>query len=428
MQLSQEWGIEGLVWLDGDSSTLGRWAILAVDPIKQICCHGLPNTTKDRNPFRELNDLEMGHWTGWLSYEAGAWIEPQNPWKEDEMATLWIAKHDPVLKFDLINKQLWLEGLNEKRFNDFFQYIQEIKDYPHKQIILDSKIKNKIPIGIPPSEWKWLTKKSKYVQQVKKIKNWIYEGDIFQANLSVCCKTAFKENISLLNIFRNLKMSSPVPFAGLIVGGNAAKGEAVISSSPERFLKNNIYGGIETRPIKGTRPRSKEALEDTKMAVDLICSYKDRAENIMIVDLLRNDLGKVCLPGSIKVNKLVDLESYPKVHHLTSVIEGDLQKNKNWVDLIKACWPGGSISGAPKLRACQRLHELEPTARGPYCGSILKINWDGSLDSNILIRTIMVNGSSLRAHAGCGIVADSDPDKEAEELLWKLLPLLKALE
>jgi para-aminobenzoate synthetase component 1 len=147
----------------------------------------------------------------------------------------------------------------------------------------------------------------------------------------------------------------------------------------------------------------------------------------MIVDLLRNDLGRVCVPGSIAVPQLVGLESYPQVHHLTSVVTGQLRPDCTWVDLLRACWPGGSISGAPKLRACQRLAELEPVARGPYCGSLLRRDWDGSLDSSILIRSLLLNGQRLRCHGGCGIVADSDPEAEAEELGWKLHPLLEAL-
>ena len=208
-----------------------------------------------------------------------------------------------------------------------------------------------------------------------------------------------------------------------------AQGEAVISSSPERFLKVLETGEIETRPIKGTRPRYKNsAKKDAEMAADLICSEKDRAENIMIVDVLRNDFGRVCIPGSIYVEKLVGLESYEQVHHLTSVIKGSLQTNKKWNDLLEACWPGGSISGAPKLRACKRLYQLEKIARGPYCGSFINVDWNGTFDSNILIRSLIIQDERIRAHAGCGIVADSDPNHEAEEMEWKLIPLLKALE
>jgi len=147
----------------------------------------------------------------------------------------------------------------------------------------------------------------------------------------------------------------------------------------------------------------------------------------MIVDLLRNDLGRVCRPGSIRVPQLVGLESYTNVHHLTSVVTGELREGCSWVDLLRACWPGGSISGAPKLRACQRLAELEPVARGPYCGSLLRRHWDGSVDSSILIRTLLLKERALRLQAGCGIVTDSDPQAEAEELGWKLHPLQAAL-
>ena len=205
----------------------------------------------------------------------------------------------------------------------------------------------------------------------------------------------------------------------------ADNGEALLSSSPEQFLQVDAKGRVQTRPIKGTRPRHPEPERDAALAAELVCSDKDRAENVMIVDLLRNDLGRVCIPGSIEVPQLVGLESYASVHHLTSVVEGQLQRNLSWVDLLRASWPGGSISGAPKLRACQRLHDLEPTSRGPYCGSLIRVDWDGRFDSNILIRSLMQKGMTLRAHAGCGIVADSA--SEAEELMWKLQPLLEAL-
>ena len=212
------------------------------------------------------------------------------------------------------------------------------------------------------------------------------------------------------------------------MAGGAASGEAVISAAPERFLQLSAGGAVETRPIKGTRPRQADPQDDADQAAELVCSAKDRAENVMVVDLLRNDLGRVCVPGSIDVPQLVGLESYPQVHHLTSVVTGQLRPECSWVDLLRACWPGGSISGAPKLRACQRLAELEPVARGPYCGSLLRQDFDGSFDSSILIRSVMLHHNTLRCHAGCGIVADSDPQAEADELGWKLNPLLEALQ
>jgi para-aminobenzoate synthetase component 1 len=263
---------------------------------------------------------------------------------------------------------------------------------------------------------------------VDRIREWIAAGDIFQANLTACCSTELEQRADPLTLFQRLRQHCPAPFAGLVVAGEQAAGEAVISTSPERFLQVSADGQVETRPIKGTRPRANSPEQDATQAAELVCSVKDRAENVMIVDLLRNDLGRVCDSGSIAVPQLVGLESYARVHHLTSVVTGKLKATLSWVDLLEACWPGGSITGAPKLRACQRLFELEPVARGPYCGSLLRLDWDGSFDSSILIRTLVQRGAQLRAHAGCGIVADSNPEAEARELGWKLNPLLEALE
>ncbi len=426
-QLIKTWGEAGLIWLDGDGTDLGRWAILAVDPIDQICCRGLPKTKAASNPFNALKNLKAGHWTGWLSYEAAAWTEPKNPWKSDEIATLWIAAHDPILKFDLKKHELWIEGRNKNRFQKFAHWLENIEE--------SQKIPNQLPsippeksVEIPLDAWEWITHKANFSYNVEQIKNWIAKGDIFQANLTTSCTTILPNKTKAIDIFQKLRKLCPAPFAGLVIGADQANNEAIISTSPERFLKVLPNGEVESRPIKGTRPRHPDPKKDADLAAALVCSAKDRAENIMIVDLIRNDLGRVCKPGSISVPQIVELESYSQVHHLTSVVKGFLQPNKTWVDLLEASWPGGSITGAPKLRACQRLHELEPVARGPYCGSLIHLDWNGTFDSNILIRSLILEGRTLRAHAGCGIVADSDPQNEAEELSWKLIPILKALE
>ena len=217
------------------------------------------------------------------------------------------------------------------------------------------------------------------------------------------------------------------PFGGIIINNSKGINESVLSTSPERFLKIDKDGYVESRPIKGTRSRHQDKNQDALNAIDLITNEKDRAENIMIVDLLRNDLSKVCEIGSIEVPEILKLESYLKVHHLTSVIRGKLKKDKSWVDLLIACWPGGSITGAPKLRSCQRLFEIEKNGRGPYCGSFIKVDWNGEFDSNILIRSFVVKNKQINISAGCGIVSDSDPQNETEELKWKLLPLIDSL-
>lgn len=417
-RLAQEWGEAGLIWLDGDGSERGRWVTLAVDPVEQRCSRGGPGQPEAQNPFELLRQLGQGHWCGWLSYEAACWTEPANPWPMDAMASLWIARHDPVLRFDLLTQNLWIEGTDPLRLERMSRWLTASNEAADAQAE---------PIEIAPEQWHWHSDRACFTAGVQRIKDLIAAGDLFQANLTACCSTPWPAERSCLDLFLKLRQRCPAPFAGLLIGDGDALEEAVLSTSPERFLRVNSKGCVETRPIKGTRPRDLDERQDADQAADLVCSDKDRAENVMIVDLLRNDLGRVCKPGSIQVPQLLGLESYSAVHHLTSVVQGELQNGLSWADLLQACWPGGSITGAPKLRACQRLAELEPVSRGPYCGSMIRVDWDGQFDSNILIRSLMRKGDRLRAHAGCGIVADSDPENEADELNWKLRPLLDAL-
>jgi len=431
--LVERWGAEGLIWLDGDGTPLGRWATLAADPLEQKCRRGLPGEQGSSDPFSALEELGPGHWTGWLSYEAAAWAEPARHWKDDTMASLWIARHDPVLRCDLVARRLWIVGVDRQRLQamaDWLDSLDPAADAPDSAGAPGQQPQQ--ALAIPHAAWHWHTDAARFAAGVARIREWIASGDLFQANLTACCSALLPPGVlsgaaAALPLFERLRQHCPAPFAGLVVAGDEARGEAVISASPERFLQVNSTGHVETRPIKGTRPRHGDPERDADLAAELVCSSKDRAENVMIVDLLRNDLGRSCRPGSIHVPQLVGLESYANVHHLTSVVTGELRPDCSWVDLLRACWPGGSISGAPKLRACQRLAELEPVARGPYCGSLLRRDWDGSLDSSILIRTLLLKDRELRLQAGCGIVADSDPEAEAEELGWKLHPLLEAL-
>ncbi|MFM7653565.1 MAG: anthranilate synthase component I family protein [Vulcanococcus sp.] len=428
--LAERWGAEGLIWLDGDGTALGRWAVLAVDPLEQECRRGLPGEPGSSDPFSALEQLGPGHWTGWLSYEAAAWVEPARHWKADGMASLWIARHDPVLRCDLLARRLWIEGVDPERLAAMAAWLDSLPPASGHSAV-------EIPAGpgairIPEQAWHWQSDPARFAAGVERIRELIACGDLFQANLTACSTARLPEGMAwgaaaALPLFERLRQGCPAPFAGLVIGADDAAGEAVISASPERFLQVDARGHVETRPIKGTRPRDNDGERDADLAAELVCSAKDRAENVMIVDLLRNDLGRVCRPGSIRVPQLVGLESYTNVHHLTSVVTGELRESCSWVDLLRACWPGGSISGAPKLRACQRLAELEPVARGPYCGSLLRRDWDGSVDSSILIRTLLLKERELRLQAGCGIVADSDPQAEAEELGWKLHPLQQAL-
>jgi para-aminobenzoate synthetase component 1 len=417
LHLAHQLGSRGLVLLEGDESGLGRQAVLGVDPLEVVECRGLPGGAGADDPFSSLAAMAAGggSWLGWLAYEAGAWVEPGAHWPEPEMAVLWAARHDPLVRFDRAERQCWLEGTEPGRLAAMEARIRA----------MDGAAPPDDPLwpGLPTERWHWHTTGAAYEAGVRRLQEWIAAGDLFQANLTLCCSHELNAAPDPLALHGRLRRRCPAPFSGLAVAGP----EAVISASPERFLRLDGDGLVQTRPIKGTRPRGATPDADAAAAAELVCDPKDRAENVMIVDLLRNDLGRVCTPGSIRVPQLVGLESYAQVHHLTSVVEGQLRPGTGVVDLLRACWPGGSISGAPKVRACQRLHQLEPVPRGPYCGSLFHLGADGQFDSNILIRSLMVRGNRLRVHAGGGIVADSDPAAEAAEMGWKLLPLLHAL-
>jgi len=414
---SEQFGTKGLSWLDSDSSENGEWSIIGVNPKEVISCKKKKTINAKDSPFNKLQTIKSGFWMGWLSYEAGAWLEPKNKWQNSEVATLWIASYDPIIKINLFKQEIFIEG---SKLSDIKSYKSLIENMNEKEVIFN----NKLEFDFSSLN---LAKNSEiFKKNIKKIKKLISIGDIFQANLTTKCEIKTKGNYNFLDIYLKIRNNLKAPFGGIIVN-NFEKAEAVLSTSPERFLKIDNDGYVETRPIKGTRPRNKDKKVDAFNAIELITNDKDRAENIMIVDLLRNDLSKVCEIGSIMVPELLKLESFSKVHHLTSVIRGKLRKDKNWIDLLKACWPGGSITGAPKIRSCQRLFELEGFERGPYCGSFIKIDWNGEFDSNILIRSFVLKNQSIKVYAGCGIVYDSNPNEENEEMKWKLLPLINSL-
>ena len=418
----------GLVLLEGDGGPLGRRAVLGVDPLETIRCAGLPGSPGASDPFAALAALERrgGPWLGWLAYEAGAWVEPAAHWQASDMATLWAARHDPLIHFDRAGQRCWLEGEDPHRLAAMAARLEGLAVSPAASgaVPIAAPLPATAMAPIPLEAWHWHTPAERYAAQVAELRALIAAGDLFQANLTACCETRLSEPVDPLALYGRLRRHCPAPFAGLVI---ASASEAVVSASPERFLRCEADGRVETRPIKGTRPRHREALADAAAAAELVSDPKDRAENVMIVDLLRNDLGRVCVAGSIQVPQLVGLESYAQVHHLTSVVTGQLAPGRGLTDLLRACWPGGSITGAPKLRAIRRLAALEPVPRGPYCGSLFHLEAGGGFDSNILIRSLLLRGQRLRAHAGCGIVADSDPAAEAEELGWKLQPLLEAL-
>jgi para-aminobenzoate synthetase component 1 len=261
-----------------------------------------------------------------------------------------------------------------------------------------------------------------YRSAFAKIQDYIVAGDCYQVNLAQRFSARYTGDP--WQAYRSLRTIAGAPFSAFLSCG---ENEAVLSLSPERFLA--LHGQhVTTSPIKGTRPRYQDLEADRQAAAELVNSEKDRAENLMIVDLLRNDLGRSCLPGSIHVDKLFELQSYATVHHLVSSISGELRHECDAVDLLRDSFPGGSITGAPKRRAMEIIAELEPDSREAYCGSVFYISADGRMDSNIAIRTLVCSNQSIHCWAGGGIVADSQWQQEYQETYDKVGRFLSALE
>jgi anthranilate synthase component 1 len=263
---------------------------------------------------------------------------------------------------------------------------------------------------------------SLYTWAVERILDYIREGDVFQVNLSRQWDIDFSHPVDPASIYRQLCIHNPAPFSGLLSLGDSA----IVSSSPERLVAVR-KGLVETRPIAGTRPRSLSGSMDRAYSSELLAHPKERAEHIMLIDLERNDLGRICVPGSIEVNELMVLESYAHVHHIVSNIHGRLRTGVTPGQVIRAVFPGGTITGCPKVRCMEIIAELEHAARGAYTGSMGYLNRDGSMDLNILIRTMVSHASRISLRAGAGIVADSEPAAELAETRAKARGLLRAL-
>jgi para-aminobenzoate synthetase component 1 len=259
-----------------------------------------------------------------------------------------------------------------------------------------------------------------YASAYAAVQNYLQAGDCYQINLAQRFSAAASGNA--LGAYLTLRRLSPAPYSAVLNLPQAR----ILCASPERFLRVK-NGNVETRPIKGTRPRSSDTQRDNRLADELRNHPKDRAENLMIVDLLRNDLGKSCAPGSVRVPKLFEVESFANVHHLVSTVEGKLAEGRDALHVLRDCFPGGSVTGAPKLRAMQIIEQLEPHRRGIYCGAIGYVGFDGNMDSNIVIRTLVYTSEEIRCWAGGGIVADSEVAAEYQETLDKASNMLKLL-
>jgi para-aminobenzoate synthetase component 1 len=348
-----------------------------------------------------------------------------------------VGFYDWVYAFDHVAEQGWListgfpEQTPARKAQRALQRVQEIKELLQAQPTRRADRSRQTCCGDLRVRTVWHPLKllselysnfdrDSLLAAVQRVVEYIHAGDCFQVNLAQ--QLLYPQRELAVSIYAKLRARNAATFGGYFDLGDAV----VASASPERFLRVSADGEIETRPIKGTRPRGAQPLEDQANKKQLLQSNKDRAENVMIVDLLRNDLGRVAAYGSVRVARLCEVESYETVHHLVSVVTGKLAEGQGCVDLLRVAFPGGSVTGAPKIRAMQIITELERLARGAYCGSLGYLGFNGAMDSNILIRTFTVSQGCVVFGAGGGIVADSDPKSEYEETLHKAAGMLRA--
>jgi len=369
------------------------------------------NITHHDIPFR-------GGWFLYLGYELAQQIEPSLKLPQETTSELPIAFASRVPVAIVVNRSTgdWY-FIAEPEYEDHLVLI--------KEDVASVDISNAPGgSGLPANIINRITEEpdEKYLSGVRRIKEYIKDGDVFQVNLSRLWTADLRPDISDSTLYRRLMQTNPAPFFALAT----YKQHAIISSSPERLVK--VSGDrIETRPIAGTRPRGDTETLDAEQLQELIGHPKERAEHIMLIDLERNDLGRVCKPGTVKVNELMTLETYAHVHHIVSNVQGRLRRGVTPGEIIRAVFPGGTITGCPKVRCMEIIAELEEQPRGAYTGSLGYINHDGSMDLNILIRTLVKNANAIQLRAGAGIVADSSPEHELNETRAKAKGLLLAL-
>ena len=353
---------------------------------------------------------------GYFGYDLARRIEhlPSRATAGERIPDMAIGIYDWALVVDHLEQRSWLVGQGRDAETDI-KWNALVARFTHP-----GPERSRVPFRVTSGVACSLTRDS-YGRVFRRIHRYIHDGDCYQVNLAQRFSAQASGDPWLA--YQSLRVLNPAPFSAYLSTPYAQ----ILSSSPERFLRVE-QGRVEARPIKGTRPRAGYARLDAELAEALRVSEKDRAENVMIVDLLRNDLSKNCELGSVKVPRLFDVESYATVHHLVSTVTGQLRTGRDAIDLLRGSFPGGSITGAPKLRAMQIIDEVERFRRGVYCGAIGYIGFDGGMDANIAIRTLTVSHGTVRFWAGGGIVADSEVESEYQESFDKARALLGLLE
>lgn len=429
----------------GGGGPRSRYSFVAADPFRWISRPAdgsdalaelqtvLETFQAERNP--ELPPFQGGA-AGLLSYDLALSLEKLPTAKIDDfpVPALAMGLYDVVVAFDHETGQAWIisqgfpEVSEQARIERATDRLAEMKAW------LSGKAVNATQDSLPRARLIKLARQyhvevdgvtsnfsaEDYLETVAKAVDYIHQGEVFQVNLSQ--RLLCPAHCDSLELYLKLRSANPAPYSGYFDLGIWQ----ICSTSPECFLSLRDRQ-VETRPIKGTKGRSGMAEADLFTGDVLQASEKDRAENVMIVDLLRNDLSRVCEPDSVEVSQLCEVETYAYVKHLVSVVQGSLRDDASSIDLLRACFPGGSITGAPKIRAMEIIAELEPTRRGAYCGSLAYLGFDGQMDSNILIRTVTAGEGWWQLPVGGGIVAQSDPEEEYRETWHKARGMLKAL-
>ncbi len=436
------------------TSRIGRYSFIGTRPFRVfqskgdeiLIQEGVYKTKIQGQPFSELRRLLKetpvakvdgapfftGGAVGMIGYDAVHFFERLPRTAEDDLKVpdLYFLFVDTVVVFDHVDAEVVLVHTpmlryrpddEEAQIQAYSQGVDKLKRLLQRVLTPSEKEcapSENLPRSLPVTA---NMEKEGYMQMVRKAKEYIKAGDIFQTNLSQRLSAEIGD-LDPYRLYRVLRKINPSPFAAFL----DLQGFQLVSSSPERLMRLKD-GIVDTRPIAGTRPRGKDAKGDEAMSVELITNEKERAEHIMLIDLERNDIGRVCDYGTVTVDELMVLEEYSHVIHIVSNVQGKMHEKKDLFDLIRATFPGGTITGVPKVRCMEIIDELEPVQRGPYTGSIGYLGFNGDMDLNIIIRTFVIKDGRAHVQVGAGIVADSDPEREYFETLQKADALLQAL-
>jgi para-aminobenzoate synthetase component 1 len=420
------------IWLD--SGGMGRYDILCAQPVATLLTHGVNTEITDATGVRHSADdpfdllrLQLGESAEavpGIPFSGGAlgyWgydlvrrmaVLPVQAQDAEHLPDMAVGIYDWAIVLDHRQKTARLvsqqrDPATSQVLPKILARLQSANTQPQESFTVEGRIGSNFT-------------RATYQSAFDVVQNYLQEGDCYQVNLAQ--RYAARASGDALQAYLELRRLSPAPYSAFLNMPQAR----ILCASPECFLQVRA-GKVETKPIKGTRPRMLDAQQDAQQAQALQHSSKDRAENLMIVDLLRNDLGKSCVAGSVRVPKLFEVESYAQVHHLVSTVTGQLAEGQDALTLLRNCFPGGSVTGAPKQRAMQIIEQLEPHRRGVYCGAIGYVGFDGNMDTNIAIRTLVYSGDEIRFWAGGGIVADSDAAAEYQETLDKAAGMLELL-